>query len=205
MHRGRALDMGCATGRAIFEIARHFDSVVGMDYSARFIDVALSLARGEACRYVIPEEGELVDYCQASLADVNISMQQTGRVNFVQGDACNLKPQAELYDLVLAANLLDRLREPARFLADITPMIRSGGLLMLSSPYTWLEEFTSKAHWLGGFRENGEAVTTHQTLKRLLADEFEEISSPVDVPFVIRETARKYQHTVAELTLWRKR
>ncbi len=165
----------------------------------------LALARGEACRYVIPEQGELVDYCQASLADVNISAEQTVRVNFVQGDACNLKPQAELYDLVLAANLLDRLREPARFLTDITPMIRSGGLLMLSSPYTWLEEFTPKEHWLGGFRENGEAVTTHQALKRLLASGFEEVRQPADVPFVIRETARKFQHTVAELTLWRKR
>ncbi|PKE28553.1 SAM-dependent methyltransferase [Rahnella sp. AA] len=203
--RGRALDIGCATGRASFELARHFDSVVGMDYSARFIDVALALSRGEACRYVIPAEGELVDYCQVTLSDANISAEQTGRVSFVQGDACNLKPQAELYDLVLAANLLDRLREPARFLKDIAPMIRPGGLLMLSSPYTWLEEFTSKENWLGGLRENGEALTTHQALCRLLASEFEEIQKPQNVPFVIRETARKFQHTVAELTLWRKR
>jgi len=84
-------------------------------------------------------------------------------------------------------------------------MIRSGGLLMLTSPYTWLEEYTPKAQWLGGFRENGEAVTTYQTLRRLLASEFEEVQKPQDVPFVIRETARKFQHTVAELTLWRKR
>ena len=203
--KGRALDIGCATGRASFELARHFDAVVGMDYSARFIDVALALARGEACRYVIPEEGDLVDYCQATLTEVGINTQQTERVSFVQGDACNLKPQAELYDLVLAANLIDRLREPARFLKDITPMIRSGGLLMLSSPYTWLEEFTPKENWVGGFRENGEAVTTHQALRRLLASDFEEIQQPQDVPFVIRETARKFQHTVAQLTIWRKR
>ncbi len=76
---------------------------------------------------------------------------------------------------------------------------------MLSSPYTWLEEFTPKEHWLGGFRENGEAVTTHQALNRLLANEFAEVRKPTDVPFVIRETARKFQHTVAEVTLWRKR
>jgi putative 4-mercaptohistidine N1-methyltranferase len=203
--KGRALDIGCATGRASFELARHFDAVVGMDYSARFIDVALALARSEACRYVIPEEGELVDYCQATLADVGIETKQTERVSFVQGDACNLKPQAELYDLVLAANLIDRLRKPERFLKDIAPMIRSGGLLMLSSPYTWLEEFTPKENWLGGFRENGEAVTTYQALRRLLASDFEEVQQPQNVPFVIRETARKFQHTVAQLTLWRKR
>lgn len=26
-----------------------------------------------------------------------------------------------------------------------------------------------------------------------------------DIPFVIRETARKFQHTVTQMTLWRKR
>ena len=58
------------------------------------------------------------------------------RIQFVQGDACNLKPQPDGYDLVLASNLIDRLRQPKRFLQDITPMIRSGGLLAISSPYT---------------------------------------------------------------------
>ncbi|MFW8304076.1 methyltransferase domain-containing protein, partial [Klebsiella pneumoniae] len=48
--RHRVLDIGCATGRASFELARLFDQVTGMDYSARFIDVALSLASGETLR-----------------------------------------------------------------------------------------------------------------------------------------------------------
>ena len=84
-------------------------------------------------------------------------------------------------------------------------MINTGGVLMLSSPYTWLEEYTPKENWLGGIRENGEALTTYQALQRLLAADFEEIAAPQDVPFVIRETARKYQHSVAQLTVWRKR
>ncbi|STS10449.1 Uncharacterised protein [Ewingella americana] len=54
-------------------------------------------------------------------------------------------------------------------------------------------------------RENGEALTTHQSLQRLLSSDFEEVQPPMDVPFVIRETARKYQHTVAQLTVWRKK
>ena len=112
---------------------------------------------------------------------------------------------SDLYDLVLASNLIDRLREPARFLRDIAPRLRSGGLLVLTSPYTWLTDYTPKANWLGGIRENGEALSTHQALQRLLAAEFEELCPPRDVPFVIRETARKHQHTVAQLTVWRKR
>ena len=84
-------------------------------------------------------------------------------------------------------------------------MLRTGGVLLLSSPYTWLEEYTPKDNWLGGLRENGEAVTTLQALRRILQADFEEIAPPEDVPFVIRETSRKYQHTVAQLTLWRKK
>ena len=48
---------------------------------------------------------------------------------FTQGDACNLKPKYQGYDLVLAANLIDRLREPARFLADISQRLKPGGIL----------------------------------------------------------------------------
>lgn len=203
--RGRALDIGCATGRASFELARHFEKVVGMDYSARFIDVALQLTSGENFRYVTQEEGDLVEYRQVRLKDFALGAEQASRIQFVQGDACNLKPQQDGYDLVLAANLIDRLRQPMRFLQDITSMINSGGILLLSSPYTWLEAFTPKENWLGGLRENGEALTTYQALQRLLATDFEEIAAPQDVPFVIRETARKYQHTMAQLTIWRKR
>lgn len=203
--RGSALDIGCATGRASFELARHFERVIGMDYSARFIDVALQLASGEDFRYVVPEEGDLVDYRQVRLKDFGLDVEQARRIQFVQGDACNLKPQPAQYDLVLAANLIDRLRQPQRFLQDIAPMIRSGGLLLLASPYTWLEAFTPKENWLGGIRENGEALTTLQALQRLLAAEFEPIGAPQDQPFVIRETARKYQHSLAQVTLWRKR
>lgn len=38
----KALDLGCATGRASFELARHFDRVIGVDFSARFITTTLS-------------------------------------------------------------------------------------------------------------------------------------------------------------------
>ena len=196
---------GCATGRASFELARHFQHVDGVDYSARFIDVALALANQDSFRYALPLEGELVEYCEARLSRHDLGREQAERVHFSQGDACNLKPRYEHYDLVLASNLIDRLREPARFLRDIAPRLRSGGLLVLTSPYTWLTDYTPKANWLGGIRENGEALSTHQALQRLLAAEFEELCPPRDVPFVIRETARKHQHTVAQLTVWRKR
>ena len=82
--------------------------------------------------------------------------------------------------------------------------INKGGLLVLASPYTWLEEFTDRKEWLGGFKDEvGENFTTLDGLKEVLGAHFEMLGEPVDVPFVIRETRRKFQHTLSQLTVWK--
>ena len=105
---------------------------------------------------------------------------------------------------MFAGNLLDRLYDPALFLKEIARRLAPGGLLVLTSPYTWLEEYTEKNHWLGGIKVNGENFTTLDALKQHLGDAFELVET-VDIPFVIRETARKFQHSVAQMTIWCKR
>jgi putative 4-mercaptohistidine N1-methyltranferase len=121
----------------------------------------------------------------------------------MQGDACNLKALYTDYDLVFAGNLVDRLYDPAAFLRDIGRRVLPGGLLVLTSPYTWLEEYTPKDKWLGGRREHGEPLPTLAGITRELEERFTLLHRQ-DVPFVIRETARKHQHTIAEMTVWRR-
>jgi putative 4-mercaptohistidine N1-methyltranferase len=106
------------------------------------------------------------------------------------------------YDLILAGNLIDRLYEPARFLTTIHQRLKIGGLLVLASPYTWQEEYSKKENWLGGIRKAGEPYTSLQGLQELLETHFTQIGEPQDVEFVLRETARKFQHTVSQLTIW---
>lgn len=202
MQRARCLDIGCSVGRASFEFARYFAQVDAIDFSARFIQSAVRLQQGGQAHFEIPTEGELTQSQSVALERLGLD-RHASRVAFVQGDACNLKPQFTDYDLVFAGNLIDRLYDPALFLQQITRRMRSGAVLALSSPYTWLEEYTQKARWLGGRRENGEPLTTFAGLERALTDTCQLIARH-DVPFVIRETARKHQHTIAEMTLWRK-
>lgn len=199
--RCRALDLGCATGRSTFELARHFGFVTGIDFSARFIKVGHEMQRKGSIRYVIPTEGEIVSYREKTLAQFGLS-DTTSRLEFWQGDAHNLKPQFKDYDLVLACNLVDRLYHPARFLTEITARINPGGLLVLLSPYTWLEEFTPRDHWLGGRKVDGENVTTLDGLAANLKPAFRRVGELRDVPFVIRETARKFQHTNSQMSVW---
>ena len=120
----------------------------------------------------------------------------------IQGDATNLKPQFTGYDLVLAANLIDRLYDPRRFLETIHERLNPGGVLVVTSPYTWLEEFTKKENWLGGVRQAGEPYWTLDALREILSRHFEPLDEPQNLEFVIRETRRKFQHTVAEVTAW---
>jgi 5-histidylcysteine sulfoxide synthase/putative 4-mercaptohistidine N1-methyltranferase len=199
---GHALDLGCAVGRSAFELARGgFERVTGLDFSTRFFRLATRMRDEGYLRYAFPEEGEVVSFHEIGLNKLGLDAVRD-RVRFYQADACNLPEKFTGYDLVLAANLIDRLYSPRRFLTMIHERMNPGGLLVITSPYTWLEEYTKKEEWLGGYREAGEPVWTLDGLKEALAPRFHMLGEPRDVPFVIRETRRKYQHTVAELTVW---
>ncbi|KAB0666009.1 5-histidylcysteine sulfoxide synthase [Oryzomonas japonica] len=200
--KGRALDLGCALGRASFELARGgFQEVTGLDFSTRFFRLAARMQEEGYLRYAFPEEGEILSFHEVGLADLGLEGGRD-RVEFSQADACNLPEKFTGYDLVLAANLIDRLYSPRRFLSTIHERINPGGVLVITSPYTWLEEFTKKEEWLGGYKDAGENVTSLEGLKSALAPRFRMLGEPRDIPFVIRETRRKFQHTIAEMTVW---
>ena len=116
-----------------------------------------------------------------------------------------MKSRFKDYDLVIAVNLIDRLSQPDRFLIDIGKRINIGGYLVIASPYTWLEEFTKKEKWLGGFKQDGEPVKTIDGLHQYLDKNFTLTENPVKLPFVIRETMNKYQHSLSEVTIWKKK
>lgn len=202
--KASALDLGCAVGRTAFELGRVFESVVGVDLSNRFVEAADTLKRDGAIDYFRRDEGDLGERVTARLDGLDLR-RAAERVSFATGDACRLSDQHQGYDLIFAGNLIDRLDDPGAFLRDIHQRLNDGGTLVISSPYTLLEEFTPRTNWIGGFERNGQPQTVLDGMREILSHHFEEVQAPRDVPFVIRETRRKFQHTVAELTAWRRR
>jgi hypothetical protein len=99
------------------------------------------------------------------------------------------------------ANLIDRLTNPHRCLQQLPNLVKSGGQLIITSPYTWLEEYTPRENWLGGLARDGQRIKTLDSLKRILSPAFE-FSFAKDLPFLIREHARKFQWSVAEASVW---
>lgn len=197
--QARALDLGCAVGRATFELARVCGSALGIDYSRRFIEAAQAMGHDGLLRYSRANEGAL---STTLLAQVPEGIKRW-RVIFEQGDAMDLRADLGAFDVVLMANLIDRLREPQRCLARLASLVNPGGQLVITSPYTWLEEFTPRKNWLGGYISGGRAVTTREGLETALAGDFELVAVK-DLPFLIREHARKFQWSVAEATIWRR-
>lgn len=201
----KALDIGCATARSAFELARHFDHVEAVDLSVRLIEAPANLQKTGRQRYVFAQEGDLSAYREINLSNFQGYEDVKDRISFLQGDACNLVEKYKDYDLVFAGNLIDRLYDPEKFLTLIKGRIRVGGLLVLVSPYNWDQEHTPREKWLGGFKaDTGENFTTIEGIEKVLSPEFTKLGESVDLPFAIRETERTWQYGQSELTIWEK-
>ena len=188
---GRSLDMGCAVGRSSFELGRTSSEVVGIDFSKAFITAAKKIGAGQTLSCQRLEEAGKVTTVNVSRPD---GIDGDG-ITFEVGDAMNLRDELGKFDRVHAANLVCRLPKPRRFLSKLASLVRNGGELVLATPCTWLEEFTQKENWPEGH--------TLDWLKEELANDFELIEV-ADEPFLIRETARKFQWTVSMVTKWKR-
>lgn len=172
-----ALDLGCALGQTAIYLSPKFESIVGIDYSKRFIEIA----------------NERIDSLQLK------------NVTFLHGSALELDEIPSLPKenvLVFCGNLIDRLHDPKIFLNDVSRYVKKGGVLILTSPYTWLEEFTPKENWIGGTIKNGEILSTILGLEHMLKEHFEK-HSVEDVEFLIPDYPPfSHQITAAQLSVW---
>jgi putative 4-mercaptohistidine N1-methyltranferase len=188
----RGLDLGCAVGRSAFEMSRACGEVIGIDFSHAFIRAAETLRGGEAVPYERREESAIT----TSLTAFPPQGIDGSKLRFLQGDAMDLPPGLGVFDRVHAANLLCRLPRPRLLLDRLPDLVRTGGELVLATPCTWLEDFTPAENWPPG--------TTFDWLVEALAPAFELIRA-ADEPFLIRETARKFQWSQSMVTVWKRR
>jgi 5-histidylcysteine sulfoxide synthase/putative 4-mercaptohistidine N1-methyltranferase len=207
IHKGRAVEFGAGPGRAAMELAKDFESVVGSDYSEHLIDIGKEMLQKDKIQWTSGS-----NQVEARPSDFGVGDAEKGRLELIQLDACapTLPADEASCDLVCGFNLIDRLPDPKAFLDEAGRRLRPGGLMVISSPYTWLESFTPKEKWLGGFKYgDNDAPRTIEGLREYLTRgknaQFEEALAPEDLPFVLQETQRLRQETKAEMSFWRKK
>ena len=187
-----ALDLGCAVGRSTFEMAKDFKKVIGIDYSREFIDCTQKLKESQQLNYWRKDSGseglELT-----TVVDPKIDVR---RLHFQQGDACALPSNLNHFDAVLLANVLCRLPEPLICLErmqGVNALVRPGGVLVMTTPFSWLEEYTPKSKWLKGLQDVQKVLT-----------EFELIHEE-ELPFMIREHRRKFEYIITKASVWKRK
>jgi len=97
------------------------------------------------------------------------------------------------FDIIHAANLLCRLSDPEHLLKKLPELLNEGGLLVITTPCTWLGEFTPMENWPEG--------SPLEWISNNLSEKFV-IQNNHDMPFIILEHARKFQVGIARASVW---
>lgn len=200
----RILDLNADTGRLAFELARKYKDVTALDFTARMIRIPIQLQEQGYVRYTAKDEGELVFYRDVVLADFGLT-EVKDHILFMQADAMNLKPNYAGYDLIIIPALLEELGDPLLFLSQIHQRLNDNGYLVLASDYAWDAAKTPRDKWPGGFKKDGEPVTSLDGIKAVLAPHFELISGPQEVNRTIKRSSRLTETRLLEITIWKKR
>lgn len=196
----RALDLGCAVGRAVFELSPHFKESVGVDLSNKFIDACNSLCANKSIHYQIKNEGLSFHNYTATIP----SNASADRCRFAVGDCMNLSEDLGTFDAILIANVICRLPDPLLFLDKLPQFVREKGIVVITTPFSWFEEYTPVDKWLGGYQREGRQVDSLTHLKEIMGERFELIDS-FPLTMLIREHVRKFQLVVPTCTVWQKK
>ncbi|MDH3590904.1 MAG: class I SAM-dependent methyltransferase [Planctomycetota bacterium] len=188
---GVALDVGAAVGRVTFDLARDHRLAVGFDFSPVLVAGAQSVARTGHAAYSTTVEGELSETFE-------VAVDPAPNARFLVADALTIPFSDATFETVTALNLLDRVPDPSRLLAELTRVTAPGGTLILSSPFTWLRSFTPRERWLGGFRRDGKPVRGFEGTRALLDHAFA-LDHEVRLPFFIPHHTRSGQLGVAHV------
>ncbi|MDG1357499.1 MAG: methyltransferase domain-containing protein [Akkermansiaceae bacterium] len=186
-----SLDLGCAVGRSTFELSKTSKHVTGIDFSDNFIAAAEQIRAEGSIDYPMLETGKQNKQATACLPQGS----RPENCRFLSGDAMNLPEDLGSFDRVHAANLICRLTEPEKLLSRLPELVNPGGDLVLATPCTWLDAYTPPSHQPAG--------DTLEWLKDQLKPAFK-LEKQSDEPFLIRETARKFQWTVSLVTHWKR-
>jgi 5-histidylcysteine sulfoxide synthase/putative 4-mercaptohistidine N1-methyltranferase len=193
------LDLGCSVGRTSFMLAPHFNQVDAVDFSARYIRHGVHLQQGKSVRYTLENEGDIVDFYEVNLLDVDLPCSEN--ILFSQGDVSNLKSAFKGYDVILAQHVLEQNYDPRSFLQAVHSRLNAKGLLIVVSSYDFNEQQTSKENWLGGLKINGENVTGFEGLSLALAPHFnlmeqQELTRPIKI------NKRNFTLSFPHLSVW---
>lgn len=165
---GPILDLGCALGRASFELAERVQAqVLGVDLHLGLLRRA-AVARSEGLfHYPRRQVGLVYDRVEV---DLRRRFTPSPRLDFWAADALDLPVGDATFASVLVMNLLDCVSSPWDLLREIRRVLRPGGIAWLATPWDWSTSSTTFKAWLGGHSQRGTYAGRSSHLLRALLD-----------------------------------
>lgn len=194
--RALALDLGCACGRTTLDLARDHRHAFGLDLSRSLVRAADGVRRSGRARYRTVVEGDLV-------REHDVAVDAPRNATFLVGDALALPFPDGAFGTVVALNLVDRVPDPGRAVDEMGRLVEPRGVLLVGSPWTWLDRFTSRERRLGGFEGARGPVRGPDALRARLAPAFA-MEREALLPFFILHHARSGQLGLAHLQKFRR-
>jgi len=147
------LDLGCALGRATYELAKCTrELVVGVDLSFAMLRVAEDARRHGRASLPIRRVGLVFDRHEIVVPDT-----PAAHMSFWCCDVGNLPFADGTSGGALSLNVLDCVASPLQHLVEMGRVLSTGASALLSTPYDWAATATPVAQWLGGHSQRGEA------------------------------------------------
>jgi SAM-dependent methyltransferase/uncharacterized protein YbaR (Trm112 family) len=138
---GLAVELGCSVGRLLAELPA--ERAVGIDMHFGAIRRARHLLAGESIAYARREIGR--NYSHAVAAG-----KRTAERKLVCADALDPPLLPDVFDRVIALNMIDSVAHPRQLLSVIDGLCKPGGEIIVSSPYSWQSSVMHEHERLGG-------------------------------------------------------
>lgn len=182
-----AVELGCSAGRIVAELARTADHVLGLELGLAALRRARRVLAGEPVRYARRMIGR--HYMPVAIAPP--AGIDPARIRLVCGDALDPPLVPEVYDRVVALNLLDSVARPRQLLSVLGGLCRPGGEVILSTPFAWATHVMAEDERIGGLCPEAE-------VRALLGPGFE-VLEEAEVAWTLRRDARS---SVSYRTYW---
>lgn len=187
-HVEAVVELGCSAGRIVAELAQRADHVLGLELSLGSLRRARRLLDGETVAFARRMIGR--HYATATIAPGDRAVDGARR-QLVCGDALDPPLIPEVYDRVVALNLLDSVARPRQLIKVIDGLCKPGGEVILSSPFAWASHVMQEPERIGGLDPAAE-------VRALLGPRFTVIDE-AEVPWSLRRDARS---RVSYRTYW---
>ncbi|MCR8709888.1 5-histidylcysteine sulfoxide synthase [Aliarcobacter butzleri] len=182
LKNSKALDLACCVGRTSFELAKIYDEVLGIDFSANYINIGVKLKLYDFVNYKIKKQDKTFEERAISLKDFDLEKVKD-KVSFMQGDACNLKEIYKDFDLIFYSSLIDKLYYPKKFLEDVSRRINKNGFFVFLSSHNWFNKHINENNLFLEF----------------------ELLDKIEVSSFIKMKNKNYENKTLLMSVWKKK